>query len=112
MTILVKVNFISRATKSFEASKALFGAQNCFLLKINSRASYPVETEHLPDPWSQFLYAQVDTKESNENSGNNCTQQTSLEIGQEAKEFKATTNYHPLAPLTDNSIAVSFRKKY
>uniref|UniRef100_A0A665T8C6 Trafficking protein particle complex 8 n=1 Tax=Echeneis naucrates TaxID=173247 RepID=A0A665T8C6_ECHNA len=40
----------------YEDMKQRYGAQGCYLLKINSRASSTAEDEQIPDPWSQYLH--------------------------------------------------------
>uniref|UniRef100_A0A665T8A0 Trafficking protein particle complex 8 n=1 Tax=Echeneis naucrates TaxID=173247 RepID=A0A665T8A0_ECHNA len=45
-----------RADVLYEDMKQRYGAQGCYLLKINSRASSTAEDEQIPDPWSQYLH--------------------------------------------------------
>ncbi|KAJ8983316.1 hypothetical protein NQ317_010855 [Molorchus minor] len=91
------------ANKAFESIKSSYGIQNCFLLRMNSRPFRSTNTEHLPDPWSQFISNQIElqvSKGEQENIPNNI--KTSFEIGQEAEEVKNSTNYHPLSPVTED----------
>ncbi|KAJ8923650.1 hypothetical protein NQ315_010230 [Exocentrus adspersus] len=90
------------ANSSFESVKSTYGASNCFLLKMNSRASRPIPSEHLPDPWSQFITNQLDMKESIQDNTVS-SKNSSLEIGQEAEETKNIQNYHPLSPVNEDS---------
>lgn len=47
--------------------KSEYGANNCFLLNINSRPPGQHEdTSHLPDPWSQFLSRQSDPNDTHD----------------------------------------------
>lgn len=47
---------LNRAEKVFTDMKNIYGANNCFLLQMNSRPPGQVDDNiHLPDPWSQFL---------------------------------------------------------
>ncbi|XP_033300815.1 trafficking protein particle complex subunit 8 isoform X2 [Bombus bifarius] len=46
----------NKAEKVFTDMKNIYGANNCFLLQMNSRPPGQVDDNiHLPDPWSQFL---------------------------------------------------------
>lgn len=89
------------AEKAFDSVKLLYGVANCFLLKMNSRSPKTSTTEHLPDPWSQFIINTIDMKEIKSNQDNNSVMKTSLEIGQEAEEVK-NINYHPLSPVNED----------
>lgn len=45
-----------RAEVVFTEMKNVYGANNCFLLQMNSRPPGQFDDNtHLPDPWSQFL---------------------------------------------------------
>ena len=47
--------------------KSEYGANNCFLLNINSRLPGQHEDAvHLPDPWSQFLSRQADPNDAHD----------------------------------------------
>ncbi|CAG9855344.1 unnamed protein product [Phyllotreta striolata] len=92
---------INVATKIFETIKVSYGFSYCFLLKLNSRSPNSGTSEHLPDPWSQFINTPIDLKEY-KGSPDNSIMKTSLEIGQEAEEFKTTVNYHPLSPVNED----------
>ncbi|KAE8746892.1 hypothetical protein FOCC_FOCC006312 [Frankliniella occidentalis] len=57
----------AKAEASFTALKAEYGANNCFLLNINSRPpGQHEETSHLPDPWSQFVSRHSEAPETHE----------------------------------------------
>lgn len=57
----------SKAEASFTAMKQEYGANNCFLLNINSRPPGQHEdANHLPDPWSQFISRHVETLDTTE----------------------------------------------
>ncbi|OAD58182.1 Trafficking protein particle complex subunit 8 [Eufriesea mexicana] len=46
----------NKAEKVFTEMKNIYGANNCFLLQMNSRPPGQIDDNtHLPDPWSQFL---------------------------------------------------------
>ncbi|KAJ8941445.1 hypothetical protein NQ318_016077 [Aromia moschata] len=91
------------ANKAFESIKISYGATNCFLLRMNSRPIRSVNTEHLPDPWSQFIASQIELKDSKDVQDiTSNIMKTSLEIGQEAEEVKDNSNYHPLSPVTED----------
>ncbi|XP_056646298.1 trafficking protein particle complex subunit 8 [Diorhabda sublineata] len=89
------------AEKVFDSVKLLYGVANCFLLKMNSRSSKTSTTEHLPDPWSQFISNTINIKDIKSNQDNSLMK-TSLEIGQEAEEVKNISNYHPLSPVNED----------
>ncbi|KAK6313879.1 hypothetical protein J4Q44_G00153380 [Coregonus suidteri] len=44
-----------RADSVYEDMKQRYGAQGCYLLKINSRTAAVGADEQIPDPWSQYL---------------------------------------------------------
>jgi len=59
--------------------KTIYGANNCFLLQMNSRPpGLSDDNTHLPDPWSQFL-----TKHSElaGNSEQNSSPRTPVDTG-------------------------------
>lgn len=74
---------------------------------MNSRPSKSVQSEHLPDPWSQFITNQLDMKEGNQDNASTSKGFT-LEIGQEAEEIKNVQNYHPLSPVNEDSSLVIY----
>lgn len=86
----------------------MYGAPNCFILRMNSRPSRSVQWEHLPDPWSQFITNQLDMKEINQDNASTSSKGSQLEIGQEAEEIKNVQNYHPLSPVNEDSSLVYF----
>ncbi|XP_075997687.1 trafficking protein particle complex subunit 8 isoform X2 [Genypterus blacodes] len=45
-----------RADTVYEDMKQRYGAQGCYLLKINSRTPSVKEDEQIPDPWSQYIH--------------------------------------------------------
>lgn len=49
---------------AFNAMKTAYGAANSYLLQVNSRQPRlnGEDESHLPDPWSQFLFRQIDTQ--------------------------------------------------
>lgn len=89
------------AIRVFESIKISYGFSNCFLLKLNSRSPKSGTSEHLPDPWSQFINMSIDLKECKV-SPDSSIMKTSLEIGQEAEEVKNILNYHPLSPVNED----------
>ncbi|CAH1153382.1 unnamed protein product [Phaedon cochleariae] len=95
------------AVKTFDSMKISYGTTSCFLLKINSRSPNPESSEHLPDPWSQFINSQMDMKECKTSVDNN-SMRTSLEIGQEAEEVRNVSNYHPLSPVSEDSTLTDY----
>lgn len=71
---------------------------------MNSRPSRSVQSEHLPDPWSQFITNQIDMKEGNQDNVSTSSKSSSLEIGQEAEEIKNVQNYHPLSLVNEDPL--------
>uniref|UniRef100_A0A667WZ17 Trafficking protein particle complex subunit 8 n=1 Tax=Myripristis murdjan TaxID=586833 RepID=A0A667WZ17_9TELE len=45
-----------RADAVYEDMKQRYGAQGCYLLKVNSRTFSAGADEQIPDPWSQYLH--------------------------------------------------------
>ncbi|KAM3876034.1 trafficking protein particle complex subunit 8 [Diretmus argenteus] len=45
-----------RADAVYEDMKQRYGAQGCYLLKVNSRTASAEADEQIPDPWSQYLH--------------------------------------------------------
>uniref|UniRef100_A0A8C8K6D5 Trafficking protein particle complex 8 n=1 Tax=Oncorhynchus tshawytscha TaxID=74940 RepID=A0A8C8K6D5_ONCTS len=45
-----------RADSVYEDMKQRYGAQGCYLLKVNSRTAAAGADEQIPDPWSQYLH--------------------------------------------------------
>lgn len=51
----------------FTEMKTIYGANNCFLLQMNSRPpGLSDDNTHLPDPWSQFLTKHSEVSGSSE----------------------------------------------
>ncbi|XP_050313805.1 trafficking protein particle complex subunit 8 isoform X2 [Anthonomus grandis grandis] len=84
---------ITSASESYNSLKSIYGALNCYCLKINSRPPGLNTGEHLPDPWSQFLVNKIDSRENL----SNVSREMSMEIGEEMSESKHFI-YHPLSP--------------
>lgn len=56
-----------RAETVFTEMKTIYGANNCFLLQMNSRPpGQSDDNTHLPDPWSQFLTKHSDLSGNSE----------------------------------------------
>lgn len=89
-----------RAEDAFESLKSTYGTANCFLLRMNSRPPGPQNTDHLPDPWSQFINRNAFTPQNPSPPGSPNSSR-SLEVAQEADEVK-NTDYHPLSPDHDD----------
>lgn len=93
------------ANDAFDSLKVSYGGANCFLLRMNSRPpgpQYPESnTDHLPDPWSQFINTDLQSKNiqfTPESSPSlSIKSAANLEMGQEANEQKSI-DYHPLSP--------------
>ncbi|KAM6962723.1 trafficking protein particle complex subunit 8 [Aplochiton taeniatus] len=45
-----------RADTVYEDMKQRYGAQGCYLLKVNSRMAAAGANDQIPDPWSQYLH--------------------------------------------------------
>ncbi|XP_076281323.1 trafficking protein particle complex subunit 8 homolog l(3)76BDm [Lasioglossum baleicum] len=59
----------NKAEIVFTEMKNIYGANNCFLLQMNSRPPGQIDDNmHLPDPWSQFLVKHSDTSGGSEQS--------------------------------------------
>jgi len=59
--------------------KTIYGANNCFLLQMNSRPpGLSDDNTHLPDPWSQFL---TKHSELSGNSEQNSSPRTPADTG-------------------------------
>ncbi|XP_076235516.1 trafficking protein particle complex subunit 8 homolog l(3)76BDm isoform X2 [Calliopsis andreniformis] len=57
----------NKAETVFTEMKNIYGANNCFLLQMNSRPPGQVDDNtHLPDPWSQFLVKHSELSGSSE----------------------------------------------
>lgn len=57
----------NKAELVFTEMKNIYGANNCFLLQMNSRPPGQFDdTTHLPDPWSQFLIKHLELSGSSE----------------------------------------------
>lgn len=74
---------------------------------MNSRPPGASATDHLPDPWSQFINNNI------ENRDFKITPETSpfttRALGDEnATEIKTKLTYHPLSPDTEDLVLVSF----
>lgn len=58
-----------RAEIVFTEMKTIYGANNCFLLQMNSRPpGLSDDNTHLPDPWSQFLTKHTELSGGSEQS--------------------------------------------
>ncbi|KZC06243.1 PREDICTED: trafficking protein particle complex subunit 8 [Dufourea novaeangliae] len=69
----------NKAEIVFTEMKNIYGANNCFLLQMNSRPPGQIDDNtHLPDPWSQFLAKPSDTSVS---SGQSSSPRTPADIG-------------------------------
>lgn len=69
----------NKAETVFTEMKNIYGANNCFLLQMNSRPPGQVDdNSHLPDPWSQFLEKRVELSSSSEQ---NSSPRTPADIG-------------------------------
>lgn len=68
---------------------------------MNSRPPGPQNTDHLPDPWSQFITKNIYTSSSPTPPSSPSSSSKNLEVAQEANEIK-NTNYHPLSPDNDD----------
>lgn len=74
---------------------------------MNSRPSGCANNEHLPDPWSQFINSNIESKDykiTPESSP--YASRASLDSSQDV-DFKNTLNYHPLSPDTEELSMVS-----
>lgn len=100
-------SFLFRFMDAFEASKRTYGQQNCFLLKINTRSPTFLSSEHLVDPWSQFMSTESSMVES-KSSPDLDAARANLEVGREAQEPKLLMNDHPLSPINEDLSLVSF----
>ncbi|XP_012215025.1 trafficking protein particle complex subunit 8 isoform X2 [Linepithema humile] len=59
----------NKAELVFTEMKTIYGANNCFLLQMNSRPpGLSDDNTHLPDPWSQFLIKHSELSSSEQNS--------------------------------------------
>ncbi|XP_077272464.1 trafficking protein particle complex subunit 8 homolog l(3)76BDm [Temnothorax americanus] len=69
----------TKAETVFTDMKTIYGANNCFLLQMNSRPpGFSDDNTHLPDPWSQFLTKHSDVAGSSEQ---NSSPRTPADIG-------------------------------
>ncbi|KAK2584966.1 hypothetical protein KPH14_002554 [Odynerus spinipes] len=69
----------NKAETVFTEMKNIYGANNCFLLQMNSRPPGQIDdNSHLPDPWSQFLMKRVELSSSSEQ---NSSPRTPADIG-------------------------------
>lgn len=93
------------ATKSYETIKAKYDASNCFLLKVNSRSPLAVNSDHLPDPWSQFIDSNS-YKDSKISTELDSSKEPPQEIAVEAEEKTSILSNHPLSPTNDNLTSV------
>ncbi|KAF7386777.1 hypothetical protein HZH66_011229 [Vespula vulgaris] len=56
-----------KAESVFTEMKNIYGANNCFLLQMNSRPPGQIDdNSHLPDPWSQFLIKRTELSSGSE----------------------------------------------
>ncbi|XP_014606212.1 PREDICTED: trafficking protein particle complex subunit 8 isoform X1 [Polistes canadensis] len=57
----------NKAETVFTEMKNIYGANNCFLLQMNSRPPGQIDdNSHLPDPWSQFLIKRTELSSGSE----------------------------------------------
>ncbi|XP_071632774.1 trafficking protein particle complex subunit 8 [Temnothorax longispinosus] len=69
----------NKAETVFTDMKTIYGANNCFLLQMNSRPpGFSDDNTHLPDPWSQFLTKHSELAGSSEQ---NSSPRTPADIG-------------------------------
>lgn len=86
--------------------KALYGLNNCFLLRMNSRP--PGKVEQLPDPWSRYVQnkrIEIAAQESSSNSALDVSPSTiklfldSPESNKQISDKRGNNlAYHPLSP--------------
>ncbi|XP_045481562.1 trafficking protein particle complex subunit 8 [Harmonia axyridis] len=86
------------ATAAYDSIKSAYGSTNSFLLRMNSRPpGNNGVTEHVADPWTQFICNNIKSTSETSNTTENV-----YELAEEANEVKSivteTQNYHPLSP--------------
>ncbi|XP_066587305.1 trafficking protein particle complex subunit 8 [Prorops nasuta] len=70
----------NKAETVFSEMKNIYGANNCFLLQMNSRPPGQFDDNpHLPDPWSQFLVKKAEQLSGNSDKSN--SPRTPADIG-------------------------------
>lgn len=98
---------IFSANDAYESLKNSYGEANCFLLKMNSRPLGFANNEHLPDPWSQFINCNIESKDykiTPETSP--YASRASFDTNNDV-DSKNALSYHPLSPDTDELSMVS-----
>ncbi|XP_076762823.1 trafficking protein particle complex subunit 8 homolog l(3)76BDm [Xylocopa sonorina] len=101
----------NKAEKVFTEMKNIYGANNCFLLQMNSRPPGQVDDNtHLPDPWSQFLIKHSEVSGGSEQNSSPRTPADTSGVSSMPNELTTDTDKTsqagtPVAP--QNSILVS-----
>lgn len=91
-----------------ESLRITYGANNCFLLKINSRVDGRND-DPLPDPWSQFICNRIDASREKHNTVKNSPvlPHSGLEIAEEISENSSNNICsHPLSPVIEDNCMV------
>uniref|UniRef100_A0A8C7HJS3 Trafficking protein particle complex subunit 8 n=1 Tax=Oncorhynchus kisutch TaxID=8019 RepID=A0A8C7HJS3_ONCKI len=87
-----------RADSVYEDMKQRYGAQGCYLLKVNSRTAAAGADEQIPDPWSQYLHKsslQTPVVVNNTAVENNVGGTSEVD-GHDSEEKGSLDNTHPL----------------
>ncbi|KAL3290126.1 hypothetical protein HHI36_023491 [Cryptolaemus montrouzieri] len=95
---------INIATDAYDSIKSSYGSANSFLLRMNSRPpGNEGVTEHVADPWSQYIHNNIKSSLETSNTSENI-----YELAEEANEVKTVfgerQNYHPLSPDNEDSV--------
>ncbi|XP_031831201.1 trafficking protein particle complex subunit 8 homolog l(3)76BDm [Nomia melanderi] len=101
----------NKAEVVFTEMKNVYGANNCFLLQMNSRPPGQIDDNtHLPDPWSQFLVKHSDISGGSEQSSSPRTPADTSGVSSMPNEVSTDTEKTsqagtPVAP--QNSVLLS-----
>jgi hypothetical protein len=108
--MLMKVHLIIycyRAHEAYESLKGSYGEANCFLLRMNSRPPGAASTEHLPDPWSQFINNNIESSDYKPTPESSPYTTRAIFDSTQDNDTKTNLNYHPLSPDTEELIMVN-----
>ncbi|EFA11313.1 trafficking protein particle complex subunit 8 [Tribolium castaneum] len=95
---------IDVANEAYESVKGSYGEANCFLLRMNSRPPGAANTEHLPDPWSQFISCNIESRDYNPTPESSPYTSRAIFDTSQDSDTKTNLNYHPLSPDTEDLI--------
>lgn len=98
---------IFSANEAYESVKGSYGEPNCFLLRMNSRPPGAANTEHLPDPWSQFISSNIESKELKPTPESSPYTSRAIFDASQDNDTKTNLNYHPLSPDTEDLVMVA-----